>query len=686
MQTSDFATLLDDRRLRVALVRNLVVLTIATCGAIATVFILSANRTVETVSANAIESSTSSIEHELDAFFEPVKNQLRITLDWARLDQINLNDPEALNARFIPILTRHPQMSSMLIASTTGQEYMLLKKGETWVNRLSDPAARGQTRHWREYNDSGELLRSWEEELEYDSSTRPWFKRAFESSPNSVAWTDPYTFFTTKDPGITASGRIEPPGGDALVVAFDVMLLDISRFTTQLSPSPNGMVIVLDPDDKVLGLPRAAQFDSDEELKRKVFSAIDDLNVEGLTPSIPLDSEQIFEYIPDSSLWWGRVRPYTLENLSLKIGVFVPEADYIENRDRQRNTIVGISLIAVMLAIALAFFTIQKFRARVDSVLERVRQLGQYTLERQIGRGGMGEVYLAHHGMLRRPTAVKLIRPELTGPDAIQQFEKEVQSTCQLTHPNTIVIYDYGQTSEGVFYYAMEYLEGDTLLNILADCGKMPPRRTIHILQQVCASLSEAHALGFIHRDIKPGNIFVSKRGGQYDWVKVLDFGLVQHLDDETRESNLQGTPGYVGPEVFDGKVATARTDIYALGALGYAMLTGKPAFRAGSAAGIVQEQLKSPPPRPSKHVEIPEALDALIASCLSKDPEDRPESVDVLMDRLDECDLRPWTQREAQARWADFKHDQVDDDQDPISATALTVQLSKREPPSGGK
>ncbi len=205
------------------------------------------------------------------------------------------------------------------------------------------------------------------------------------------------------------------------------------------------------------------------------------------------------------------------------------------------------------------------------------RRLGQYTLEEKIGEGGMGVVYRAHHAMLRRPTAIKLLPLAKAGAENLLRFEREVQLTASLTHPNTVAVFDYGRTVEGVFYYAMEYLDGINLDQLVRADGPQPPGRVVRILQQASGALAEAHQIGLVHRDIKPANIILCERGGVPDVVKVVDFGLVKRVrtDDDamtmavTTEQTLLGTPLYMSPESISGTGEVgAPSDLYALGAV----------------------------------------------------------------------------------------------------------------------
>ncbi|TNF47759.1 MAG: serine/threonine protein kinase [Deltaproteobacteria bacterium] len=319
-----------------------------------------------------------------------------------------------------------------------------------------------------------------------------------------------------------------------------------------------------------------------------------------------------------------------------------------------------IALFGLLVITAISFLIANYFLKRLQSEVDELRELGQYTLVEKIGEGGMGKVYKARHAMLRRPTVIKLIREDKLDEKALERFEQEVQLTSQLTHPNTISIYDYGHSPDGVFYYAMEYLSGITLDQLVRIEKQVPADRVIYILQKICGSLSEAHKQGLIHRDIKPGNVMLCQRGGTYDFVKVLDFGLVRQILSDNHETNHQfgimGTPGFIAPEllVLDRQV-DARSDLYAVGALGFLMLTGQLVFSDKDVDTILHNIVNTEPPRPSEvtEVPIPEALDDLIHACLSRVPEERPASATELAEQLTRIILdTTWTEKEALSWW----------------------------------
>ena len=297
--------------------------------------------------------------------------------------------------------------------------------------------------------------------------------------------------------------------------------------------------------------------------------------------------------------------------------------------------------------------------------VNRAKQLGQYTLEERLGEGGMGTVYLARHALLRRPTAIKLLRPERSGQTALQRFEREVQLTSRLTHPNTVAIYDYGRSADGTFYYVMEYLDGLDLQRLVEVDGAQTPARTVHLLAQICSALAEAHGLCLIHRDIKPANVILCERGGTPDVVKVVDFGLVKSLtgnQDQPALSGAQmifGTPHFLAPEAIRSlDEVDARTDLYALGAVGYFLLTGQYVFEGETIMEVCGHHMHTAPQPVSARAPraVPAALDQLLMRCLAKDPAARPQSARELLGLLSQCGAQAWNEAEASAWWSRFR------------------------------
>ena len=289
------------------------------------------------------------------------------------------------------------------------------------------------------------------------------------------------------------------------------------------------------------------------------------------------------------------------------------------------------------------------------------RKLGQYVLEEKIGEGGMGEVYRARHGMMRRSCALKLLRADRAEQRNLARFEREVQLTARLTHPSTITIFDYGRTDDGVFYYAMELLDGATLERVVEVSGPQAEGRVVRILSMACGALSEAHASGLIHRDIKPANIMLCTQGGERDVVKLLDFGLVKELAVEGDASlsvtaTLVGTPQYMAPEsILAPASVDARADIYALGAVAYFLLTGAVVFTGSTIVEVCSQHLtQEPSPMAERGVTVSAELERLVRACLAKRPEDRPQSATELRQKLDACRVDAWDAELARQWWSE--------------------------------
>ena len=332
-------------------------------------------------------------------------------------------------------------------------------------------------------------------------------------------------------------------------------------------------------------------------------------------------------------------------------------------------------MLWALLAVATATVTsgiIYGLRRKVSEA----HQLGQYTLQDKLGEGGMGVVYRARHAMLRRPTAIKLLPPEKAGQHNLRRFEREVQLTAQLSHPNTVSVFDYGRTPDGIFYYAMEYLDGINLDALVKGFGPQDPARVVHVLRQVAGSLAEAHGVGLVHRDIKPANIILCQRGGVPDVAKVVDFGLAKDLEAGgaglTRASDITGTPLYLAPEaITNPDRVDARGDIYALGAVGYYLLAGTHVFEGRTLVEVCSHHLHTLPVPPSLRLgrSLPRDLETVILSCLDKDPARRPQSAEDVSTHLAMCvGVDEWGETEARAWWA--RHGEAIREQRPGAAS----------------
>ena len=309
---------------------------------------------------------------------------------------------------------------------------------------------------------------------------------------------------------------------------------------------------------------------------------------------------------------------------------------------------------------------------RLGQQVARAREMGSYQVGELLGRGGMGEVYHATHRMLARPAAIKLIRPEVLGGTdpaaaqlAVTRFRREAETAASLRSPHTVELYDFGVTDDQTLYFVMELLEGLNLESLVRQHGPVPAGRVVHILRQVCASLEEAHARGLVHRDIKPANIHVGRLGLVFDFVKVLDFGLVKPFTDRRVEHSLAtqgglvvGTPGYMAPEMALSDKVDGRSDLYSVGCVAYYLLTGRQVFEGETLMQVFAHHLQTaaPPPSQTSPFAVPPDLDRLVLSCLAKKPEDRPQSAAELDRRLAAIDVERWTDADARQWWAATK------------------------------
>ena len=324
-------------------------------------------------------------------------------------------------------------------------------------------------------------------------------------------------------------------------------------------------------------------------------------------------------------------------------------------------SVVPETILLVATAVVIAVFGSRRIH-ELQRKAHQAERIGQYRLKQVLGFGGMGTVYLAEHVLLRRPCALKMIRPDQAGdPKTLVRFEREVQAAATLTHWNTIEIFDYGHTEDGTFYYVMEYLPGMNLEDMVEQYGAMPPERAVHFLRQVCQALREAHGIGLIHRDIKPSNIFACERGKVQDVAKLLDFGLVTTFGGEgdsvklTRDGAITGSPAFMSPEQARGRQPLdLRTDIYNVGAVAYYLMTGQLPFDRVSTLEMLHahgyEQLV---PSPAFQQRVPADLQSVVLRCLEKEPDSRYQDAMSLDKALAACDSNgQWTMERAEEWW----------------------------------
>ena len=438
------------------------------------------------------------------------------------------------------------------------------------------------------------------------------------------------------------------------------LMLSASRFDEELKrlglipDTPDAQAILtLELRDPLADLSRgkpSPKRRAEQTLTRPVAAAIagqDGVDVAGYRDYLGVPSVGAWKWLPD-----------------LDLGL-ITEMDLAEALGPLRILRLGFGFIFALLVLAaIAVFLLMRLARRLSESARKAalkaKQLGQYALDEELGSGGFGTVYRGHHALMRRPVAVKLLDPLMANEHSIARFEREVQLTCALTHPNTIALYDYGRTPDGLFYYAMEYLEGLGLDKLVQEFGRQPEGRVIHILRQACGSLGEAHAQGLVHRDIKPANIYLTQRGGIPDFVKVLDFGLVKARNVEgqmelTGPTATLGTPLYMSPEaVKHPDRVDARSDLYSLACVGYYLLTGETVFAGLSVGEVLLQQVGALPEKPSVRLREPVSpdLEDLLMSCLAKQPAERPVSAEALEAALAKCSAAADWNREKAGEW----------------------------------
>lgn len=681
------------------LIRNLVLIIGVTVVVAGGSLVYFDERLVHSLSSRLIDQSTHATELRLRKLFNAAGDGLRIARDqMTDTDLAAGPDRDMLFKRLTPFLRGYGVLDSINVADERGYEFVVIKKEGEYLVRQVDAGSAAAL--WQRRVD-GQVIEEWTRQQTTPPTERPWFQGAMGGEPGVVHWTRPYRFLTSREPGLSASLRWVTAAGHTQVAAFNITLTDISDYTTDWRPSANGLIAVFDRDDNVLGLPPGDRFEDRDDMLSAVLTPVAELGEPALSAAFA-DWEKrqraagAFHYrTPDGTPWWAGMRRIDLdEEHWVWSAVMVPEKDLLGSLATLRNlTLAGIALFGVLVAGIVLGLSMRSIRRQMRAAIDQVeRKLGQYHLQEKLGEGGNGSVYRAKHALLRRPTAIKLMNAEFSRSDAARErFEQEVQITSSLSHPNTVAIYDYGQTPDGTLYYAMELLNGRTLEQLVRSAGPIPVARAIHILRQIAGSLAEAHGRGLIHRDIKPSNAILGERGGMYDVVKVTDFGLVKEIaqtdGDLTHANVLIGTPLYMAPEIISRPgSASPKSDLYALGAVGYFLVTGRNVFEGSGAVEICAKHMSDEPVPPSQRagIGIPADFESVILRCLAKDPGLRPPDALALIEALDACaDAQLWTQADARAWWRSHASiaapDAGRDAGEPLSQTELLVDFDHR-------
>ncbi len=638
---------------------------------------------VETLSRKLISRTAEKVMAQLAAFLETEDSNLRIAVEQLQTASglEGLPQPD-LFYQLSPFLNHDQNASGILLTALDGDGayYGILKpdpEASAFIGRVSKGTMRAQGQAKLERWKDGELLETWSRRDDFEPRKRPWYEKTLKAEENEIVASGPYLFHTSNKPGITISTRWRQRNtGQRFILAIDIVLSNIARFTQTLRPTPNGIAFVITPDLRLVGLPALERFNDDRAAEAALLEPLTASAFPLLHTGVAAweklgRTRQSFTFKMDGQTWWAGFEwieghPHHAGFLT---GVLVPETDFLGTLPLQRNFALAAAVgPGLMLALILILFTMRKMRHEVrQAVSYGGQKLGPFELSYKIGHGGNGTVYRANHALLKRPTAIKVMLPQFARHEsAKKRFISEVQLTSNLTHPNTVAIFDFGETPEGTLYYAMEHLNGANLEELVGICGPQSAARVVHILQQVCGSLGEAHRKGLIHRDIKPANIMLCERGGLYDVVKVLDFGLVQDRRQVEPHSNeaddIVGTPFYLAPELIAKASAfSPQSDLYALGAVAYYLLTGRNVFEGANTVEICAMHLHDEPVPPSQHTNrhIPPDLETIVMSCLAKQPADRPQGAEAMITRLSACqDNGAWDQERARKWWSENRGD----------------------------
>ena len=634
---------------------------------------------VETLSSKLISSTSETVVARLTSFFATEDSNLRIAVEQLQMNR-QPNDLFAANLFYFlsPFLNQHQNASGILLTALDGDgDYFGILKPDPdaseFIVRASAGREGGRRRAKLERWKEGERLESWFRQDDFDPKARPWYEKTLAADENQIVASGPYLFHTSNQPGITISMHWRHRHtGRHFILAIDILLANITRFTQALRPTPNGVVFVFTHDLRLVGLPADARFRDSNAADAAILKPIDDIALPVLRNGVAQweghgRTRRFFPFKVDGKAWWAGfdwIEDHP-DHDGFWTGVLVPKSDFIGTLSLKRNfllaAVVGLGLF---LGLILIFNTVRQMRHKIrQAVSHGGQKLGPFELLYKIGDGGNGTVYRANHALLKRPTAVKVMLPQFaSSATAKKHFIREVQITSRLTHPNTVVVFDFGESPDGALYYAMEHLNGINLEELVRICGPQPATRILPILHQVCGSLGEAHSQGLIHRDIKPANMMLCERGGLFDVVKVLDFGLVRDnrriKPHEADTDEIIGTPFYLAPELISaGSAFSPRSDFYALGGVAYYLLTGRNVFEGADAQEICAMHLHDAPVPPSqiKNQGIPSDLEAIVMACLSKEPEGRPQDAAALSAMLTECrDFGVWDQGQARRWWSE--------------------------------
>jgi serine/threonine protein kinase len=648
-------------------------------------------RSVETTAATALFQSSERTKREIVDSLEqsgPVLDALRA---WAR-SKPDLSDHGTVARTLLAIAHGRPGVAIASISTPDGDFQAVEQRDHQWTYVHTSMGPDGSTPR-NEYSFTIDRQLNPERRIGssgFDPRQRPFYLAA--TRTRARTWTDPYPFFNSGVTGITCAEPVADPQDPAArlvgVVAVDFDLESLGGVLEQIDAQFSSHSFLFTSEHVLVGLPNSWRPAQKPDAPRQLLT-VQNLRQPLLNayvaalPALPRsDQPQApFAVQVDGVDLVAAVSAVPIPNHgpTWYVGMLLPRERLMggADRDLRLSFILGLLVLACSTGVAW-WFARHLTRSRVEATTARarareaeasLRELGSYQLVKLLGKGGMGEVWLAQHRMLARPAAIKLIKAEtLEGRDAERReeirkrFTAEARITANLRSRSTIELYDYGITDDGTFYYVMELLEGIDLYDLVGKHGRLTPARVVHLLMQACHSLAEAHDRGLVHRDIKPENLFICRRADEVDVLKVLDFGIVrmqQPTNDmaKTRQGLVQGTPATMSPEQATDQPLDGRSDLYSLGCVAYWLLTGHQVFNTDGAMELLTNHVQTPPIPPSQriHQPLPPALEKIVMACLAKDPEQRPRNARVLAQLLMKAELpgcEPWDEAHMNTWW----------------------------------
>jgi serine/threonine protein kinase len=617
-------------------------------------------RSVETTAITALSHSSERTRRELVDSLEqsgPVLDALRA---WGRSDP-DLSDHQTVARTLLAIAHGRPGVAIASISSPAGAFHAVEHRGGQWTYVHTAVGSDGASPR-QEWSFTVDRTLHPEKRIGssgFDPRQRPFYLAA--TRTRGRTWTDPYPFFNSGVTGITCAEPVADPqdGGRLIaVVAVDFDFESLGAVLQQIDAQFDSHSFLFTGERVLVGLPDAWRPAASAGGERHLLTIEDlrqpllDAYVAAL-PGLPRrDQPQAPFHVRHAGIdLVAAVSAVPIPHLgpTWYVGMLIPRTRLMGGADRDLNLSLAIGLLVLSLSTAVAWWFARHLahsrveastaKARAREAEATLRELGSYQLVKLLGKGGMGEVWLAQHRMLARPAAIKLIKSEtLEGRDAERReeirkrFAAEARITANLRSRNTIELYDYGITDDGTFYYVMELLEGIDLYDLVVRHGPLPPARVVHLMMQACHSLAEAHDRGLVHRDIKPENLFICRRADEVDVLKVLDFGIVRMQEPttdmaRTRRGLVQGTPATMSPEQATDQPLDGRSDLYSLGCVAYWLLTGRQVFDLDAPMELLTAHVQTPPTPPSRRLgrSLPPALEAVVMRCLAKEPGERP-------------------------------------------------------------